>query len=109
MMLHPLPEPLRRSAWLLCALAAVVSPACAAEPAGLKVSDAWMRFIMPSRPAAGYFTLTNPGTDTYTLTGASSPACASLMMHRSMQDGGMAHMEMVESVTVPAHGHIAFA
>ena len=42
------------------------------------------------------------------LIGASSPACGSLMMHESIQSNGIARMEMVKNITVPAHGRLAF-
>ena len=95
----------------LCALAAALAagtPAQAAE-GGLAVSDAWMRWIMPSRPAAGYFTLSNGTAESRTLVGASSPACARLMLHHSGHEGGVDRMTMVERLTVPAHGKVEFA
>jgi copper(I)-binding protein len=50
----------------------------AAAPAEqmLRISDPWMRFIMPSHPAAGYFTLSNATSEPRTLVGATSPADA---------------------------------
>jgi len=39
-----------------------------------------------------------------TLTGASSLACSSLMLHQSMNMGGTSMMMPVASVPVPAHG-----
>ena len=89
----------------LCATAQAAAP----PGNGLGVSGAWMRFIMPSRPAAGYFTLSNDSPNPRMLTGASSPACAELMLHRSLQEGAMDSMEMVARVPVPAHGSVSFA
>ena len=80
----------------------------AAEP-GLSVSDAWMRVVLPSRPAAGYFTLSNTSAKDRTLVGAETPACGKLMLHRSVHEGGQDRMEMVSSVAVPAHGTVRFA
>ena len=71
----------------------------------LTVSDGWFRKILPTLPAAGYFTLSNGGPDAALLVQASSPACASLSLHRSTAGG----MEAVESVNVPAGGEIRFA
>jgi copper(I)-binding protein len=82
------------------------APACAAD---LQVSDAWIRALPAKLPAAGYFTLTNKGTKEVTLTGASSPACGMLMLHKSTQSGGMGSMQDVESVAVPAGGSVKFA
>ncbi len=60
-------------------------------------------------PAAGYFTLTNAGHEKRVLTGASSPACGTLMMHKSTSANGEDQMIMVESVDVPAGGAVSFA
>ena len=65
--------------------------------------------IVPSRPAAGYFTVSNAGDSAIDLTGASSSACASLMLHRSVEENGIGKMMMVDKVPVPAKGSAAFA
>jgi copper(I)-binding protein len=80
----------------------------AAEP-GLSISDAWMRVVLPSRPAAGYFTLSNTSAMDRRLVGAATPACGKLMLHRSVHQGGQDRMEMVSGVPVPAHGAVKFA
>jgi periplasmic copper chaperone A len=84
------------------------SAARADEP-GLVISQAWMRLIIPSRPAAGYFILSNPAGRARMLVGAASPGCGDLMLHRTVSDNGQERMEMVESVPVPAHGEVKFA
>ncbi|MDQ2804088.1 MAG: copper chaperone PCu(A)C [Pseudomonadota bacterium] len=82
----------------------------AAAPArGLSVTQAWMRVLIPPLPAAGYFTVANSGDVATVLTSASSPACGQLMLHRSVDASGIARMDMVPSVTIPAHGTLAFA
>ena len=43
------------------------------------------------------------------LTGAESPACGMLMLHKSENRGGMTSMDMVSSVNVPAGGGVTFA
>jgi len=80
----------------------------AAEP-GLSVSDAWMRVVLPSRPAAGYFILSNSSAKDRTLVGAETTACSKLMLHRSVHQGGQDRMEVMSSVPVPAHGTVKFA
>ncbi len=92
---------------LIGALAAGPAPE-AAEP-GLTVSDAWLRLVLPSRPAAGYFTLSNETDRPLALVGAESPACGSLMLHRSVQENGQERMEMVMKVAIPAHAGVSFA
>jgi periplasmic copper chaperone A len=90
-------------------LALFVAPGiAAAAPAAVTLSQPWMRFLTPQIPAAGYFTLRNGGTQPVTLTGAASPDCAQLMLHRSVTTNGTAEMEMVKSVVVPAHGAVTF-
>ncbi|HZD25701.1 MAG TPA: copper chaperone PCu(A)C [Alphaproteobacteria bacterium] len=91
----------------MTALAAM--PAARAADDGLSLSDAWIRMIVPMRPAAGYFTLKNDGDAARVLTGASSPACGSIMLHQSKSSEGAETMAMVKHVTVPAHGSISFA
>jgi copper(I)-binding protein len=92
----------------LAALAISVAPAFAASN-GLSIKDAWMRTIIPSRPAAGYFTLSNETDKKQVIVGAESPACGMLMLHQSQHKSGMEHMAMVERVVVPAHGKVTFA
>lgn len=85
-------------------------PALAGEGGGgLAVQNAWLRVLIPSRPAAGYFVLRNDGDAARQLVGARSPACGGLMLHRSLQESGQDRMEMVESVEVPPHGAVRFA
>jgi len=75
----------------------------------VSIAGPWIRFINPTTPAAGYFTVTNAGARPVVITGASSPDCSSLMLHQSRNVNGVEQMEMVSSVTVPAHGSVKFA
>ena len=77
--------------------------------ASLSVSGAWLRAMPQGIPSGGYFTLHNEGGEDVVLTGASSPACGSLMLHKSEAKGGMSSMHPVDQVDVPAGGSIAFA
>jgi periplasmic copper chaperone A len=99
------------AARLLIALAVAppfVPAAWAASP-DVTVSQGRMQVLLPSRPAAGYFTVKNQGDTPLTLSGASAPDCQSLMLHQSTTDGGMARMAMVTSVPVPPHGSVSFS
>ena len=87
--------------------AAVVIPAEAAGPE-VSISDAWMRVIVPSRPAAGYFKLENKSDKAVDLVAASSPGCGMVMLHESVHENGMDKMMMVKSIAVPAHGKVEF-
>jgi copper(I)-binding protein len=93
----------------ICCVLLAGMGAARADAGGLSLSGAWMRIIIPSRPAAGYFTLTNSNATPRTLVGAASPACGGLMLHQSLQQGGQDSMVMVPRVVVPAHGTLRFA
>ncbi len=73
------------------------------------MSDPWIRAVMPSRPAAGYFTLSNDTAAAQALVGAASPACGMLMLHQSISENGEDRMAMVKSIAIPAHGSVKFA
>lgn len=85
-----------------------VVPAGAADH-DLVLSEPWMRMIIPQRPAAGYFTLTNNGGKEVELTGASSPGCGKMMLHKSVEENGVDKMLPVESIPVAPHKSISFA
>jgi hypothetical protein len=88
---------------------ALLPMAAFAGPEGLSVENGWMRVLLPSRPAAGYFELVNAGSGPAELTGASSPGCGALMLHRTVSQNGQDKMEMVASVPVPAGAAVSFA
>jgi hypothetical protein len=88
------------------AIALIATPALAEN---LTISDGWFRSLPGSLPAGGYFTLHNGGSAAATLTGASSPACGMLMLHKSESMNGMASMMDVPNVPVPAGGGVTFA
>ena len=101
------------SRWLQCpavgtlGLLLVLAPAVAAEP--VTASKPWFRYIAPQIPAGGYMTLTNHTDHPAVLTGAASPACGMLTVHRSEAMEGMERMLSVPSVTVPVGGTLSFA
>ncbi len=104
-------DPVRRTLLLSCAILAAlaVGAAAPAGEGGLALESPWFRLVLPSLPAAGYFTLANAAGTARTLVGAASPACGMLMLHRSTSEGGQERMAMVQSVAVPPHGKINFA
>jgi len=95
------------SVCLVLIAALVTGPVLGAEQ-GLTVSGAWMRFIMPSAPAAAYFRLSNGSARPRVLVGADSPACRMLTLHESLVQNGMDRMVMLKSIQVPAHGYVDF-
>ncbi len=99
------------SAVMLLAAAPVVSllAASAAGAGPVDVTDAWFRALPGGLPAGGYFTATNTTRSDIAITGAQAAACGMIMLHQSKSGGGMAGMQMVDKVTVPAGGSINFA
>ncbi|WP_158258668.1 copper chaperone PCu(A)C [Rhodopila globiformis] len=98
--------------WLACAallLALAAAPAAWAGSPDAVVTQGRMQVLLPSRPAAGYFTLENRGDAPLTLVGASAPDCKSLMLHQSKNEGGIDRMVMVSSLPVSPHGTVRFA
>ncbi len=75
----------------------------------IAVSDAWIRALPAGVPSGGYFTLHNGGQKPLTLTGANSPACGMLMLHRSENRGGMSAMMDVTGVDVAPGATLSFA
>ena len=51
----------------------------------MSVSDGWFRALPAGLPAGGYFTLRNTSDAIAVLTGAASPACGMVMLHKSVE------------------------
>ena len=64
-----------------------------ADAAALRVTNGWFRALPAAVPSGGYFTLHNDGDKAVSLTGAQSPACGMLMLHKSMNHGGIRTLE----------------
>jgi copper(I)-binding protein len=88
---------------------ALIAMTSAAQAAPLDVTGAWFRALPGKLPAGGYFTAQNNTRRDIAITGASSDGCGMLMIHQSRTAGGMSGMDMVDKVSVPAGGKIAFA
>ena len=89
---------------LALAAALLAVPAFAA---GIAVQQPWVRWLPVGLPAAGYATLVNAGDTPVSLVGVSSPDYGAVMIHRSLDRGGMERMVMVDSIPVPPHGRAA--
>lgn len=71
--------------------------------------NAWIREAPPGAAAmAGYMTLMNSADKPVILVGASSPAFAKVMLHRTVMDEGMAKMLHQKQIEIPAHGSVTF-
>jgi copper(I)-binding protein len=72
-----------------------------AAPATVAVTGAWARATLPHQDeGVAYFTLLSPGGDT--LTEIDTPAAAMAMLHRTSSTGGMASMDDLENLPLPA-------
>ena len=82
----------------------VLVGACSADtqPA-LVASDVTITQPMPGMAmSAGYLTLTNNTEETITITRVSSPGYASVELHETVVDDGIARMRALEKIEVPA-------
>lgn len=95
---------------VIAAFALLALPQAAlAAPDGLKVSDAWVRFAPPVlKTHGGYFTLTNSGAEPQELIAATSTAYDRVELHESRVANGVATMQRLESIEVPAGGKVEF-
>ena len=98
-----------RLAAILSLSAMLAVPPRFAVAAPVAVTGAWFRYLLSAIPAGGYMTLHNPGATAMVLTGARSPACGSLLLHRSETGGGTERMVRVRQITLPPRGQAVFA
>jgi hypothetical protein len=89
--------------------AAALLIAAPAHAATVVVKDGWFRALPAKLPAGGYFTVHNAGGSTVSLTGANSPACGMLMLHKTEDKGGTMEMMDMPSIAVPGAGTVKFA
>lgn len=80
-----------------------------ASAAPFDVTAGWFRKLPGKLPAAGYFSAQNNTRRDVAITNVRVAACGMVMMHKSSNKGGMSSMDMVDQVTVPAGGMVAFA
>jgi copper(I)-binding protein len=81
----------------------------AAQAGSVAVSDGWIRALPGKAPAGGYFTLSNDSGKRAVLTGASSPVCGMLMLHKTDTESGMASMNDVTAIPIAVGAHVSFA
>jgi copper(I)-binding protein len=93
----------------LAGFTALCLTACAKEEK-LGVTDAWVRYApVRQNPSAAYFTV-HGGPQDVSLIGVSTEVAIRSEMHESMSGpGGMAGMQPITSVQVPAHSEVKFA
>lgn len=100
---------MKRLVTILWAMLVVPFAASAAGTAALAVKDAWISEAPPGvQSLAGYFVIENHGTKPVVLTGGSSPTFGRVMVHRTMTEQGMASMQHLDRLEIPAGGKIVF-
>jgi len=87
---------------IVIGFALVVSSVALAAPSGhaISVSNARIRLLPGDLPLAGYCDLRNDGSQTVTLTGASSPAFEMVHLHLTEEKGGTSTMVMVKGIDI---------
>lgn len=83
--------------------------AMAGDADQVAASLGWIRVMPGTLPAGGYAVLENHGEHAVSLSSASSPAYAEVMLHKSSTDTGMGRMEDVSALPIPAHGKAALS
>ncbi len=79
-----------------------------ADAPAVAVSGGWARATLPHQDeAAAYLTLRSPGGDT--LTAIDSPDAGMVMLHQSTQRNGVASMQDMDSLALPAGQPVALA
>jgi len=74
------------------------------------IRDSWIREAPPNASTlAGYMILENQSDKSQSLTSVSATAFDRVMIHRSEQNNGMAHMTHQKQVIIPANGKVVFA
>jgi len=76
----------------------------------LQVTEPWIREAPPGATVlAGYLTLSNSSDTPIVIEAVSSPAFEAVEIHRSWIEDGIAHMQPVPTLTIPAAGSLSLA
>lgn len=98
-----------RSFLLAMGLSLLSSLAAAASTGDWVVEAAWIPLVPPpARMQAGYATLRNDSASDQLIVAARSTEFASVSLHESRIEDGVAHMLPLAEVKVPAHGSFRF-
>ncbi|NJC33000.1 hypothetical protein GGR88_000474 [Sphingomonas jejuensis] len=94
---------------ILAALALPLAVLAGCSQPELHAEGGWVQLpAVPGNPAAAYFTLKG-GVEDNALIAVTAPRALRAELHQSMQQGGMAAMEPVRRVPVPARGETVLA
>lgn len=93
---------------VIATLLALATPALAQPP--VSATDAWVRAAPPGATMmAGYLTLHNTSREAIRLTAVESPQFEGITLHRGTLVDGVARMEAVAAIEVPARGSVSLA
>ena|SRR5271165_4161312 len=81
----------------------------AAAPSGVRIDQAWIRWLPAGVPGGAYLTLSNSSEQAVIIVGASSPTYADIMLHRTIHRGGNVEMVPAERIVIAAHATLDFA
>ena len=97
---------MRTAMSLTAGILSVLLSAGLAVAGDISVKDAKARVIVPTNPAAAYFTVEDAG-DADRLIGVASPAFARAEIHTHKVEDGLARMIKVDGIDIPAKGQAA--
>jgi copper(I)-binding protein len=100
---------MKRLAYVTLAAFGLLLAGAAFAGSPITVEHGWVRWLPANLPAAGYAVIRNDGAKPAKLIGADSADYGMAMLHRSMQKNGKDSMEMVDALTIPAHGEVKLA
>ncbi|MEQ1781129.1 MAG: copper chaperone PCu(A)C [Hyphomonadaceae bacterium] len=91
----------------LIGLIALLLAACGAQTTGLKIDNATYRApLVDGVPGVAYFSITSTANDR--IVGISSPQAQAVEIHGSSTEGGMATMQKLDQVELPAGKTVTF-
>lgn len=94
------------STFLVASMGGGILTAAATE---VEVSNGWVKESIPgSENGAGYFTITNVGTETATIVGAATSASRAIEVHQHILRDGMMRMRRVPELAIAPNETVVF-
>ncbi len=92
---------------ILLFLLLIVSQVAIAE---LDIRDSWIKNLPPSVPVrAGYMTIHNPQSNAVSIVSLRSDSFASVEIHQTITQDGMARMEQIPALKIESHSTVQLA
>ncbi len=82
--------------------------AAATPSSTITIEQCWLRLLPSHLPSAGYFVIHNQGNEPVELLAAATPSYNDVMLHETFQENGMAKMQMVGKLSIPAQVSLSF-